>query len=351
MDLSFQFLRLRKRTPLAISRGASAESVLAWIRVRSEGVEGWGEAGEYSIGTHRVFPTELEANLQRAQSVLERLPAADRAAADAVLRKQGIDSSTRAGINQALIDWLGKRQGMSAGTLLGIPERPSPPTSVTVGINTPEAAAARVRLWLRTASFRVWKLKMGSPGGVGADQAMYETVIQAIPAGSRVSVDANGGWTLDQAREMAGWLADRGVDHIEQPLPRGQERDLPSLRARSPIAILADESCLDSSEITALAEAVDGVNIKLFKCGGVDPALRMIQSARDHGMKVMLGCYGNTLLGNTALARLGGLADYVDLDSHWNLEGDPFKGATLSDGVLQAPEGPGFGVSTHDTTD
>ena len=350
MELNFQFLRLPKRVPLAISRGARTESVIAWIRIRSEGLEGWGEAGAFSIGSHRVTDDTLESHLSLSQSILKDLPASDRHTSDRLLRERGIDSSTRAGINQALIDWAGKQQGLSASQLLNIPPQSAPPTSVTIGLNSPEAAVARVQQWLGIAPFRVWKLKMGSPLGIVADQALYESVISKLPVDSCVSVDANGGWTLEQASLMATWLAERQVGHMEQPLARGQERELGLLHKRSPIPIIADESCIDSTEIPAIAPCVDGINIKLWKCGGVDEAQRMIRIAREHELQIMLGCYGNTLLGNTAAAYLGPLASYVDLDSHWNLEGDPFCGATLHDGILLPPPGPGFGVKRHDNT-
>ena len=94
-----------------------------------------------------------------------------------------------------------------------------------------EAAAQRVRLWLESGDVRAFKVKLGSKAGAEADREMFAAVLAAIPAGMRVSVDANGGWSLATAIEMAAWLAERGVDHLEQPLPRGQEKDLAALRA------------------------------------------------------------------------------------------------------------------------
>jgi muconate cycloisomerase len=114
----------------------------------------------------------------------------------------------------------------------------------------------------------------------------------------------------------------------------------------SPIPVLADEACLTSRDIPALAGACSGINIKLSKCGGISEALRMVATARAHGMKVMLGCYSQTSLGNSAANQLASLVDYIDLDSHLNLKRDPFVGCRFEDGYLHNRDLPGLGV-TH----
>ena len=160
-----------------------------------------------------------------------------------------------------------------------------------------------------------------------------------------MSVDANGGWALETAITMAAWLSDRGVDHLEQPLPRGQEADLATLRATMTIPLIVDESCRTAEELVRIADRVDGINIKLMKCGGLDGALRLVHTARAHGLKILLGCYGNSALANTAAAQIAGLVDYLDLDSHLNLEDDAFHGAELDAGRLRLSAQPGLGVS------
>jgi L-Ala-D/L-Glu epimerase len=172
-------------------------------------------------------------------------------------------------------------------------------------------------------------------------------VRSALPEGTRLSVDANGGWSLADAKQMAEWLAERGIDHLEQPLRRGAEEELAELRAQSQLPVILDESVLDSADIVRLHRmaALDGINIKLMKCGGVTEALRMVATARAHGLKILVGCYGHTALGNTAAAALAPLVDYLDLDSHLNLKDDPFSGSEYRDGYLHPPAGVGFGIS------
>ncbi|NJN86003.1 MAG: dipeptide epimerase, partial [Leptolyngbyaceae cyanobacterium SL_7_1] len=170
------------------------------------------------------------------------------------------------------------------------------------------------------------------------------------PKAAKVSVDANGGWSLQGAIAMSHWLAEQGVTYIEQPLPEGQEDDLPALYRASPLPIFVDESCFTSHDIPQLADRVHGVNIKLMKSGGLTEALRIVHTARAHGLQLMIGCYSDSTLANTAAAHLAPLLDHLDLDSHLNLVDDPFQGATLHDGCLLPNDLPGLGV-TNSTID
>jgi L-alanine-DL-glutamate epimerase-like enolase superfamily enzyme len=116
------------------------------------------------------------------------------------------------------------------------------------------------------------------------------------------------------------------------------------VRERSALPILADESCLVSSDIPRLAGAVDGINIKLAKCGGLREALRMVATARAHGMLVMCGCMVESSLGITAAAQLAPLLDYADLDGAALVANDPYVGATISGGEIRLPTAAGLGV-------
>jgi muconate cycloisomerase len=109
---------------------------------------------------------------------------------------------------------------------------------------------------------------------------------------------------------------------------------------------MADESCRTSRDIPGLVGRCSGINIKILKCGGLTEGLRMIHTARAHGLKLMLGCYSQTSMGNTAANSLGSLVDYIDLDSHLNLKDDPFVGCRFDDGYLINRDLPGLGV-TH----
>jgi len=174
---------------------------------------------------------------------------------------------------------------------------------------------------------------------------MLRAIRDAAPEAT-LMVDANGGWSLTDALFMGDWLANQGVLYVEQPLPQGQERDLPQLYDRSPLPIFVDESCWTSRDIVALGDRVHGINIKLMKAGGLGEVLQMIHTARSFGLQIMFGCYSDSTLANSAMAQLAPLADYLDLDSHLNLRDDPFQGADLVEGRLIPTNLPGLGVTS-----
>jgi muconate cycloisomerase len=344
MQLAWATFTVNKRFPLTISRGTTAQTVNVWARIEADGIEGWGEASPFGIGDFRQSTEQILEHLARARPLLEPLHPLERARVEQTLREAGIGSAARAAIDIALWDWLGRRTGLALWQMLGLSREAVAPTSVTIGINPPEVAQQRTRDWLELTHARALKIKLGNPAGIEADQAMFEAIRQVAPQGVALRVDANGGWSLQDALTMCRWLAARGVEYVEQPLPRGAEDDLPHLHRESPLPIFVDESCFDSRDVVRLADRVHGVNIKLMKCGGLSEALRMVHTARALGLQVMYGCYSDSSLAITAASQIAPLADHLDLDSHLNLLDDPFIGAELHDGKVIPTRAPGLGV-------
>ncbi|MBD1920070.1 dipeptide epimerase [Microcoleus sp. FACHB-831] len=344
MRVGVETFRVNKRFALTISRGTTAQTTNVWVRVESDGIEGWGEASPFSIGDRRQNTETILQALQEIAPALEAFSPFERGQIEEVLIASGLPSSARAGLDVALHDWLGKRVGLPLWKLWGLNRNSIPPTSVTIGISSPEAAKARVRDWRTVTGAGFLKVKLGSPEGIEADRAMLMAVREEAPA-AILSVDANGGWSLDDALKMSVWLGDLGVKYLEQPLARGEEEKLPELHKRSPIPIFLDESCFTSKDIPLLADRIHGVNIKLMKSGGLTEAIRMVNIAKACGLQVMFGCYSDSTLANTAAAQLSPLANYIDLDSQLNLIDDPFKGAVVRDGRLLPNDLPGLGVT------
>jgi L-alanine-DL-glutamate epimerase-like enolase superfamily enzyme len=158
-------------------------------------------------------------------------------------------------------------------------------------------------------------------------------------------VDANEGW---KDREVAArkieWLSKQNVEFIEQPMPADRIEDIAWLRERVSLPIIADEACLRPADIPKLAQAYDGVNIKLDKAGGILQGYRMIQIARSLGLKTMLGCMVSSSVAITAAAQLSPLVDYADLDGNLLISNDPYEGVKVKDGRLVLPTAPGLGV-------
>ena len=263
------------------------------------------------------------------------------------MQEYALPSAIRAALDVALWDWWGKYLQQPLWRIWGLDLDQITSTSVTIGISSPAAAQKRLQDWLQQTSALAVKVKLGSPNGIAADKAMFQAIFDQTPSTVSLSVDANGGWSLENAIEMAEWLASRRVTHLEQPLPVEQNNQLKSLKSQSSLPIFVDESCFSSRDIPLLKDSVNGINIKLMKAGGLTETLKMIHTARACGLQVMFGCYSDSTLSNTAMAHLSPLADYLDLDSHLNLKADPFTGATLQNGKLIPPSQPGLGLTHH----
>lgn len=347
MEVKSEVFRVDKRFPLTISRGTNTASDNLWLRLVADDVEGWGEASAFSLVREPVNNTEsLKTELEKITPQLETYHPLERQKIANMLQNVGVSSPLKAAIDIALHDWLGKKAQLPLWRLWGLDISRIPPTSVTIGINTAEGARKRLEAWQKLVQPKIFKLKLGSPDGIGADQAMVYA-LKASQGDATLTVDANGGWDLDQASFMCNWLATQGVMYVEQPLPVGEDDKLSILKKRSPLPIFVDESCLNSQDILRLADKIDGINIKVMKAGGISEVIKMINIAKSCNLKIMYGCYSDSSLANTAMAHLSPLADYIDLDSHLNLLNDPFRGAEMISGKLIPPDSPGNGVSYY----
>jgi L-alanine-DL-glutamate epimerase-like enolase superfamily enzyme len=219
----------------------------------------------------------------------------------------------------------------------GLDAAKAPLSSFTIGI-----AASKDELVQRVkeaAQYPVLKVKLGSD----RDAEIIRTVREAAPD-KVLRVDANAAWTAKHALRMIDLLIELGIEFVEQPLPPHDLAGLRFVRERSPLPIVADESCIVASDIAKLVDVVDGINIKLSKCGGLREALRMIATARSHGMIVMAGCMIESSLGISAAAHFAPLLDYADFDGAALLANDPYEGASITGGRITVPSAPGLGV-------
>lgn len=330
---------MKKRYPLRISRGVMTESHNLYLIAERGGHRGIGES---AAGGGEEAPAASEREL--APFVAELPEGCAPLEAWSRARDAGISPPSLAALDIALWDLHATELGAPLHRVLGLSSR-MPPTSVTIGINPPEIVRERVPEILARTGARALKVKLGSPEGTEADRSMFLAVAETVRGtGVRLRVDANGGWSLAGAREMTEWLSGFGVEFVEQPLAKGEEANLPQLFLGRPLPIFADESCHFSADVPELADRVDGIVVKLMKCGGISEALRLVAVARAHGLKTMIGCMGESSVAISAGAALGSLFDYIDLDSHLNLDPDPARGVTLSEGTLALPEKPGHGA-------
>jgi len=341
MQASFKRVLLKKRYPLAISRGTSSGSENLFVSVKYFGQTGLGELA----GTNTPDGENCNTGIEQLTPFLRTVPEdASIAQIWTKAREAGVRPRAMAALDMALWDAFAKACAQPLWRIFGL-QRTAQPTSITVGINPPEITRERVPEMLARSGAKFLKVKLGSPQGLEADKAHFMAAKEASePFNAVIRVDANGGWTLQGALHMQEWLAQRGVDYIEQPLPQGAYEQLTELFKKRILPVFVDESCWFASDVPKLADRVDGVNLKLMKCGGLTEALKIVATARAFGLKTMIGCMGESNVSISAGAAIGSLFDHIDLDSQLNLVNDPTVGAELVDGVVLPTCSPGHGA-------
>lgn len=306
------------------------------ILTDDDGTEGYGEAapnkyygeseesvvaalGKFAPALECADPMSLEDCEQRLDDIL---PA---------------NNSAKAAISAALHDIVGKKLGVPVHRLWGLSAEDCPLSSFTIAIAENDVLAGRVK---EAARYPILKIKLGTD----RDREIVRIIREAAP-NKRLRVDANAAWTPEQAVGMLPFLEEMSVEMLEQPVSRENIDGLRFVHERSSIPVFADESCLVAADIPRLAGAVDGINIKLAKCGSLREALRMIHTARAHGMSAMAGCMIESSLGISAIAQLAPLLDTADFDGAALLSNDPYEGAAIANGQITLTDAPGLGVT------
>lgn len=344
MKLDVQQLALQLENPFTISHGTTTVRENVLVRITDGDYVGLGEAAVvpyYNETPERVLsyiqnPAVLEAlgdDVLLLQDIVERLPPAE-------------SNAARAAIDIAVHDLWGQRLGYPLWRLWGLNPTQAPESSFTVSMADSEATYRRK---LRAArSYGLLKLKLGS-GDVENDLRMVQ--IAREETDSRFCVDANCGWTAQEAGYIIPLLDELGVIFVEQPVTFKHVsawRELGQILQGKHLPLIADESVQGVDSIVPLAGLVDGISIKLAKCGGLERARQMIAVARAMGLKILLSCMVESSVAVTAAAHLAPLVDYVDLDAPLLITNDPYRGMQMVNGQVHLPDGPGLGLAPRE---
>ena len=338
MNLSWSRLTLHLRHKFTIARGTESVAETVLVELEHDGIVGLGESAPNAYYGQDV--ASAEAALVEMRQMLGEDPYDRMRIVQRLVQRFDSQRATVAAIDAALHDWIGKRLNVPVWQMLGLDRHHTPLTSFTIGIDQPAMIAQKVD---EATEFPILKIKLGSD----QDMEILRTIRDRAP-GKPLYVDANAAWTVDEALNWLPQLAELGVVMVEQPLRSDDLDGLARLTAAKILPIVADESCVRPADVPKLAGCVDGVNIKLSKCGGIGPGLQMIHTARSLGLGVMLGCMIESSVGIAAAVQLTPFADWVDLDGHLLLSDDPFEGIGGEGGRLTLSAGPGLGVTRRD---
>ena len=349
-----QRVRVALHTPFvtALRRTEFAETVVVTVE-DSDGCVGWGEAPQ----VWRVTGDSLAGSAAALEGPISDAlvgAAADLSSARLIQRAVVGNRSAKMAADVALHDLVARRAEVTlTNHLCGLvgarsTHRPRAFTDVTLSAGTPDelaqAAAARAR-----DGFTTLKIKVGTDATGDVERVL--AVREAAP-GCVLRLDANTGWRADEAVAVLTALADQGVDleFVEQPVARRDLEAMTYVRRHQPYKILADESVFDLEDLVDVirAGAADAVNIKLAKCGGITPAIELLEVAKSHGLGRLVGCMMESHLGIGAAAALVaalGIPGEQDLDAGWWARTSPYAGGIGYDGPrIVFPQGPGLGI-------
>lgn len=333
MRLEFRECALRPRHVFAISRGAQSLVPALLLRVEHGGLAGIGQA--CPSGFYGADVPSTRAALEGLADFLAPLDPSDFRSILAEAAPRLNNPCALSALDLALHDWAAGRLGVPLRRMLGLAAS-VPPTSYTIGLDTIPKMVEKLREFPR---FSHYKIKLG----VAEDVEIVRALRRETDAVFRV--DANCGWEPDETIRKSRELRELGVEFVEQPLPPERLDEMERVRRESALPMVADESSVVPEDLPRLVGRFDGVNVKLVKCGGIAPGLRMLESARALGFRTMIGCMVESTVGCTAAAHLGALADWIDLDGQLLLADDPYEGMAIDDtGAIRLPESPGLGV-------
>ena len=308
------------------------------VEISYDGVTGYGESA--------LPPYMAGQTLKTASAFLDKVDLSqfsDPFETDAILGyvdslAEGM-SCPKCGIDIALNDLIGKLLGKPLHKIWGFSADKTPCTSFTIGMDTKEVIITKT---LEAAPYKILKVKLGS--NEKDDKMIVETIRSVTD--KPIVVDANQGWKdKHYALDMIGWLAERDIRFVEQPMPKTVIDDMAWVTERSPLSTIADESCQRWKDVARLHGVFSGINIKLIKCTGLREALRMIDTARGLGMGVMIGCTTETSCAVSAAAQLAPKVDFADLDGNLLITNDCFSGMKIVDGKITLNDLPGIGVT------
>jgi len=326
VELQIRELALPLVHEFTIARGSETTAHTAIFRLQYDGLEGLGETAPIAR-----YGESVESVL--AHFAARPLACGDPFALETMLA--GIPPAARCGLDVALHDLIGKILGRPLWQLFGLDRTATPQTSFTIGIGTIEETLAKVE---EIRDHPILKIKLGKGNEIETIAAIRARYTGAI------RIDANEGWTAGEAVAVLRELARYDIEFCEQPIPAGFPEQLRSIRERVAIPIVSDEDAQTAADLPRLAGCVDGVNVKLVKCGGLRAALAMIHTARALGLRVMLGCMVESAILATAAAHISPLVDWADVDGPFLVADDPFEGLSYDRGKLVLPDSPGLGV-------
>ena len=334
MKVKYKTVNLPFRHPFRISKGVKTEQPSFLVELEFMGLRGYGEAP--AISYYNIPVEQMAADLEQKKIFVEKFAFADPERYWHYLHHLfPRNAFLVCALDMAGWDLYGKLKRKQLRELWNLDITRAPLTDYTIGIDSMENMISK----LHEKPWPIYKVKVGVEGDIEMVAALRKHTNAVL------RVDANAGWTLEQALQKIPLLKDLGVELVEQPLAKYDWEGMKVLYERSPLPLFADEACVFESDVVKCQGHFHGINIKLTKCSGITPARRMIEKARELNMQVMVGCMNESSVGTAAIAQLAPLLDHVDMDGPLLLSEDIASGMQFDNGKIIYTNKPGIGIA------
>ncbi len=338
MKIRYWHYNLKFRHPFTISKGTKTHQATLIVELEDRGIKGYGEAP--AIAYYHITVEKMMEDIEQKKIFIEKFAFTSPERYWHYLHHLFPNNSFLVcALDMAAWDLFGKIKQMPLYGLWNLDISKGPITDYTIGIDTIDKMVSKIK----EKPWPIYKIKLGTKEDIAIIQALRESTDAAF------RVDANAAWTVQEALQIIPALQQAGVEFIEQPLAKDDWEGMKVLFEKSPLPLIADESCVHENDVAQCGGHFHGINIKLTKCGGITPTLRMIERARVLNLKVMIGSMNESSVGSAAIANLLPLLDYVDMDGPLLLDQDVAKGINYDFGRVQLSGKPGLGIEYDGT--
>ncbi|HWC54011.1 MAG TPA: dipeptide epimerase [Chitinophagaceae bacterium] len=333
MKVQYWKYDLQFRHPFTISKGTKTHQPTLIVELENFGVKGYGEAP--AITYYNITVEKMMEDLAAKKSFVEKFAFTEPDRYWHYLHHLFPKNPFLVcALDIAAWDLFGKIKNKKLFELWNGDISKNPLTDYTIGIDSIEKMIAK----LKETPWPIYKIKVGTADDIAIVKALRENT-DAI-----LRVDANAAWDLETALNLIPKLKELGVELVEQPLAKDNWEGMKKLYIESPIPLFADEACVFESDVDKCKDHFHGINIKLTKCSGITPALRMIKRARELDLKIMIGCMNESTVGSAAIAHLLPFIDHVDMDGPLLLQEDVATGIQYDFGKIIYSDKPGLGI-------
>ena len=336
MIVRYKSISLPFTHPFTISKGTKTHQPALLVELEHFGKKGYGEAP--AIVHYNITVDQMIADIERKKEFIEKFAFTNPDRFWHYLHHLfPANPFLVCALDIAGWDLYGKIRGKQLYQLWDLDIAKNPLTDFTIGIDTTEKMVEK----MKEKPWPIYKIKLGTADDVGIITSLRKHTDAVF------RIDANAAWKAEEALEKINAFKNLGVEFIEQPLAKDDWEGMKFLFDKSPLPLVADESCVFESDVEKCEGYFHGINIKLTKCSGITPALRMITKARELNMKVMVGCMNESSIGSSAIAQLLPLLDYVDMDGPLLLSEDVGDGVKFDNGKILYSNGNGIGVNVE----